>query len=35
MKKGDRDKFIEAGMDEYLTKLLDRSKLVKMLNRFL
>ena len=33
--KGDRERFISAGMDEYLTKPLNRDKLVKTLNIFL
>ena len=32
--KGDRRKFLEAGMDEYLTKPLDTNKLTELLNRF-
>lgn len=33
--KGDRERFIEAGMDEYLTKPLDKEKLAITLNDFL
>ncbi len=33
--KGDRERFIEAGMDEYLTKPLDKEKLSFMLKEFL
>lgn len=32
---GDREKFMEAGMDEYLTKPLDADQLAQMLERFL
>ncbi|MEA3290461.1 MAG: response regulator [Campylobacterota bacterium] len=33
--KGDREKFLKAGMDEYLTKPLDKEKLIKFLSYFL
>lgn len=33
--KGDRERFLEAGMDEYLTKPLDKNKLAQVLNDFL
>jgi CheY-like chemotaxis protein len=33
--KGDRERFLEAGMDEYLTKPLDKDKLAQILNQFL
>jgi signal transduction histidine kinase/ActR/RegA family two-component response regulator len=33
--KGDKEKFLEAGMDEYLTKPLEKNKLVEMLNKFI
>ncbi len=33
--KGDRERFLEAGMDEYLTKPLDKDKLAQILNNFL
>ena len=33
--KGDREKFIEAGMDEYLTKPLDKNTLVSVLEKIL
>ena len=33
--KGDRERFLEAGMDEYMTKPLDRSKLSEVLKQFL
>jgi CheY-like chemotaxis protein len=33
--KGDRERFLEAGMDEYLTKPLDKDKLAFILNDFL
>jgi CheY-like chemotaxis protein len=33
--KGDRERFLEAGMDEYLTKPLDKDKLAQILNHFL
>jgi CheY-like chemotaxis protein len=33
--KGDRERFLEAGMDEYLTKPLDKEKLASVLNNFL
>ena len=33
--KGDRERFLEAGMDEYLTKPLDKDKLAQILNYFL
>jgi len=33
--KGDRERFLEAGMDEYLTKPLNKKKLVEVLGRFL
>jgi len=33
--KGDRERFLEAGMDEYLTKPLDKEKLATVLNHFL
>jgi len=33
--KGDRERFLEAGMDEYLTKPLDKEKLAIVLNNFL
>ena len=32
---GDREKFLQAGMDEYLTKPLNKSKLIQTLNQFL
>jgi len=33
--KGDRERFLNAGMDEYLTKPLDKEKLSKILNKIL
>ena len=33
--KGDRERFIEAGMDEYLTKPVDKKKLSEVLRKFL
>ena len=33
--KGDRERFLSAGMDEYLTKPLDKDKLAQILNYFL
>jgi signal transduction histidine kinase/ActR/RegA family two-component response regulator len=33
--KGDRERFLNAGMDEYLTKPLDKEKLATLLNNFL
>ncbi len=33
--KGDRERFIEAGMDEYMTKPLDKQILIKILIKFL
>ena len=33
--KGDRERFISAGMDEYLTKPIDRNKLTNILTKFL
>ena len=33
--KGDRERFLEAGMDEYTTKPLVRSEIVSLLNHFL
>jgi len=33
--KGDREKFIDAGMDEYLTKPVNKNDLVKTLNKYL
>ncbi len=33
--KGDRERFLEAGMDEYLTKPLDKDKLALILNQLL
>ncbi len=33
--KGDREKFIEAGLDEYTTKPLVRSNIIAILNKFL
>ena len=33
--KGDRDRFMSVGMDEYLTKPVDRQKLQEVLQRFL
>ncbi len=32
--KGDRERFLEAGMDEYMTKPIDTNKLANMLNNF-
>ncbi|MCK5111317.1 MAG: cache domain-containing protein [Arcobacteraceae bacterium] len=32
--KGDREKFIEAGMNEYMTKPLDKQKLIEILESF-
>ncbi|MBT5935770.1 MAG: response regulator [Sulfurimonas sp.] len=31
--KGDRERFLEAGMDDYLAKLFDQAKLVESLSR--
>ncbi|HHD77483.1 MAG TPA: response regulator [Campylobacteraceae bacterium] len=33
--KGDRERFLEAGMDEYLTKPVNKEKLVEMFNKFI
>lgn len=33
--KGDRERFLEAGMDEYMTKPVNKEKLLDMLNRFM
>lgn len=33
--KGDREKFLNAGMDEYLTKPLDKKRLIVVLSQFL
>ncbi|MEA3290048.1 MAG: ATP-binding protein [Campylobacterota bacterium] len=33
--KGDRERFLDAGMDEYLTKPLDKNKLILILNQFI
>ncbi len=33
--KGDRERFIEAGMDEYMTKPVNKEKLLDMFNRFI
>ncbi len=33
--KGDRERFLEAGMDEYLTKPVNKEKLLEMFNRFI
>ena len=33
--KGDRKRFLDAGMDEYLTKPLDKNKLSEILNKYL
>ncbi len=33
--KGDREKFLEAGMDEYMTKPLDKNKLVVVLEKLI
>ena len=33
--KGDRERFLASGMDEYLTKPVDRKKLSEMLNKFI
>ena len=33
--KGDRARFLEAGMDEYLSKPLDKNKLTQVLNQIL
>ena len=33
--KGDRERFLSAGMDEYLTKPLDKNKLIEVLNRLI
>jgi CheY-like chemotaxis protein len=33
--KGDREKFLEAGMDEYLTKPLDKKRLIEVLSKLL
>ena len=32
--KGDRERFLECGMDEYLTKPLEKTKLINILNKF-
>lgn len=33
--KGDRERFLAAGMDEYLTKPVNKKKLSEMLGKFL
>ena len=33
--KGDRERFLSAGMDEYLTKPLDKNKLIILINKFM
>ena len=33
--KGDKEKFLEMGMDEYLTKPIDKVRLVEVLKKFL
>ena len=33
--KGDREKFLNAGMDEYMTKPINKNKLAKILNMFI
>jgi PAS domain S-box-containing protein len=33
--KGDREKFLQAGMDEYLTKPINKKDLIKILSKFL
>ena len=33
--KGDRERFLEAGLDEYLTKPLNKKKLSEILEKFL
>ncbi len=33
--KGDREKFLDAGMDEYITKPLNKQKLIEILTQFL
>ncbi len=33
--KGDRERFLSAGMDEYMTKPVDKIKLAKMLENYL
>ena len=33
--KGDRERFLNSGMDEYLTKPINKTKLTEILSRFL
>ena len=33
--KGDRERFLEAGMDEYLTKPVNKEKLLEIFNQFI
>ena len=33
--KGDKERFLNAGMDEYMTKLVSKNKLFMVLNKFL